>query len=547
MPGFLWAQVRAALPLSLEQFPADPGPEVDDSVAWCVREAAVCLYGGDLERCGRLGQLLMDYGWEKLNARSWQEVSRGWRAVYTYGCLFKALGLCWSPAGGSREEAVRVCDMGLLLGVHIMDNVLGRVIHILQHGDRSPDVPAREGHEGGSVSVMDRLGPDPVSVMDRLEQGPVSAKGRLEHGPVLPGEKHCNSLLADAERLQCGPESSTEQSEHEPVESSENVPVSAWESPEHGRVFPNHKPDYNMLREKPDDEHQKQELPIREKESVESRTSGLGFKGQKRQRNTKGESEPENDLIPEKMHHSLIPAVNLDRAIPKLHCPSLEYFKENFLTSQKPVILEGIVDHWPCMKKWSVEYLQKVAGCRTVPVELGSRYTDTEWSQELMTINDFINRYIRNQQGRTGYLAQHQLFEQISELREDIGIPDYCCLGEGDEDDITINAWFGPSGTVSPLHQDPQQNFLAQIVGRKYVRVYAVDETEKVYPFDSSLLHNTSQVDVENPDTDRFPRFSDAAYQECILSPGQLLFIPVKWWHYIRALDISFSVSYWWS
>lgn len=55
------------------------------------------------------------------------------------------------------------------------------------------------------------------------------------------------------------------------------------------------------------------------------------------------------------------------------------------------------------------------------------------------------------------------------------------------------------------------------------------------------------QVDVENPDLERFPKFAEAPFLSCVLSPGELLFIPVKHWHYVRALDLSFSVSFWWS
>nr|DBA19457.1 TPA: hypothetical protein GDO54_015293 [Pyxicephalus adspersus] len=291
---------------------------------------------------------------------------------------------------------------------------------------------------------------------------------------------------------------------------------------------------------------------VHQEESQETTVGQQGLMPRRQKRpidDVKEEWKPEagNSKIPEKIPRPLTPILNVGTTVPILHCPSLEHFRENFLITEKPVILEGVIDHWPCMKKWGVEYIQQVAGCRTVPVELGSRYTDEEWSQKLMTVNEFVNKFILDQPARMGYLAQHQLFDQIQELKEDIGIPEYCCLGEGDEEDITINAWFGPAGTVSPLHQDPQQNFLAQIVGRKFIRLYSVSETERLYPFDSTLLHNTSQVDIENPDLEKFPMFRQAVYQECILSPGQILFIPVKWWHYVRALDISFSVSFWWS
>ncbi|EHB06321.1 JmjC domain-containing protein 5, partial [Heterocephalus glaber] len=251
--------------------------------------------------------------------------------------------------------------------------------------------------------------------------------------------------------------------------------------------------------------------------------------------------------------HISAPDVQLERAVPRLHRPSLQHFRKHFLLPGRPVVLEGVADHWPCMRKWSVEYVREIAGCRTVPVEVGSRYTDEDWSQTLMTVSEFISKYIESEAGDVGYLAQHQLFDQKIPDKRDISIPDYCCLGSGEEEEITINAWFGPPGTVSPLHQDPQQNFLAQVgvsppgMGRKYIRLYSPQDSEALYPHETNLLHNTSQVDVENPNLEKFPKFAEAPFMSCILAPGEILFVPVKHWHYVRALDLSFSVSFWWS
>lgn len=60
-----------------------------------------------------------------------------------------------------------------------------------------------------------------------------------------------------------------------------------------------------------------------------------------------------------------------------------------------------------------------MAGPRTVPVELGSRYTDHEWSQKLMTVSEFIDKHVlADHHGKAklpkAYLAQHQLFDQVS-------------------------------------------------------------------------------------------------------------------------------------
>lgn len=204
------------------------------------------------------------------------------------------------------------------------------------------------------------------------------------------------------------------------------------------------------------------------------------------------------------------------------------------------------MDFWPAMNehRWSLNYLRKVAGYRTVPIELGSKYTDDTWSQSLTTINEFVDSYILRANKTTGYLAQYQLFQHIPQLQQDIIIPDYCYLGDSDE--IQVNAWFGPGGTISPLHYDPEHNFLSQVVGAKYIRLYDERDSEQVYPHEQELLFNTSRVDVENPDHEKFPLFSSAPYLECILQPGQMLYIPPKMWHYVRSLSTSFSVSFWW-
>ncbi|XP_068630186.1 bifunctional peptidase and arginyl-hydroxylase JMJD5 [Battus philenor] len=259
---------------------------------------------------------------------------------------------------------------------------------------------------------------------------------------------------------------------------------------------------------------------------------------------------PRNDIIkvhmPEEGVKESINDVRNLQLIGILNCPDMETFYKDYIMQEKPVVLENCIDHWPAIEKWKDQnYFLKLAGMRTVAIELGRDYTNTEWTQKLMTIEEFIKNHIFNSNGPIGYLAQYQLFDHIPELKQDIFEPEYCCFSDTNEP-VDINAWYGPQGTLSPLHYDSKRNLLAQVVGKKQIFLFSPKDTDYLYPYEDTLLHNTAQVDPRRPNFEKFPKYKEARPYYCTLSPGQMLYIPPKWWHCVESLSLSFSVSFWW-
>eukprot|EP00898_Chlorokybus_atmophyticus_P003510 jgi/Chlat1/415/Chrsp10S01512 len=240
------------------------------------------------------------------------------------------------------------------------------------------------------------------------------------------------------------------------------------------------------------------------------------------------------------------PHIDPTRSVQVLEsAPSASDFRSRFLKTEMPVIIKGLQKGWPAAEKWnSLQYLDKVLGHRTVPVEIGHANTKS-FHEKAALMSDFIAEYLSSQD-RVAYLAQHPLLSQVPALEADVSVPTLCSEVAGD--DIAVSVWLGTANTRTPLHWDSYENFFAQVQGYKYVRLYARSESMRLYASESKggygAQGNISNVDPEAPDYDKYPTFKDAIYLEVVLGPGDTLFIPGRVWHYVRSLTPSFSVSF---
>ena len=88
----------------------------------------------------------------------------------------------------------------------------------------------------------------------------------------------------------------------------------------------------------------------------------------------------------------------------------------------KPVVIKNLISDWPALQKWDLNYFWMVMAQRTVPIEIGKRYTDADWGQKLLKFEEFLSK-LTNQNEEKVYLAQHPLLEQIPQLENDIIVP----------------------------------------------------------------------------------------------------------------------------
>ncbi|MDB5989391.1 MAG: JmjC domain protein [Herbaspirillum sp.] len=105
--------------------------------------------------------------------------------------------------------------------------------------------------------------------------------------------------------------------------------------------------------------------------------------------------------------------------------------------------------------------------------------------------------------------------------------------------------WLGPAGTVTPLHCDYDDNIFAQIWGAKRVFLSPPHHDEFLYTHEANAVLFGSPFNPEAPDFEKFPLARQATMIECIMQPGELLYVPAGWYHQVRSLTFSLSANRW--
>jgi hypothetical protein len=233
--------------------------------------------------------------------------------------------------------------------------------------------------------------------------------------------------------------------------------------------------------------------------------------------------------------------------IARIEAPPPAVFLRDYVEASRPAILRGLVETWPAFRLWSADYIRERYGDHRVRIGKTHRgmLVHDPW-KGIRLEETGVRRAVDlvSSDGEYGYYVIASLEQYLGPLHGDIALPEYCRGQVGLERRI----WISSAGTGTPLHRDFSENLLAQITGRKRVILYPPHDTPLLYAFPSrSHLPNFSAADAERMEDPRFPLLREAQRIEVAIEPGDMLYLPSRWWHQVRSMQESISVNFWWA
>lgn len=223
--------------------------------------------------------------------------------------------------------------------------------------------------------------------------------------------------------------------------------------------------------------------------------------------------------------------------IPRRPGLSAERFYAEHYAAWQPVVLPGFADDWPA-RRWTPESLAERFGAVEVKVT-DERESDPDYDMHtpahtrVLPLSAFVERIRGVGESNDCYMvAQNRVLEdpKMAPLMADVPFDEAWFRPERWKGCAAL--WLGPAGTVTPLHHDTCNILFVQLYGRKRITLAS--------PLETTLLDGArsmyAAVDPEQHD-------GAVRFKRAVLEPGDAIFLPVGWWHHVRALDVSVSLA----
>ena len=232
--------------------------------------------------------------------------------------------------------------------------------------------------------------------------------------------------------------------------------------------------------------------------------------------------------------------MNLEQ-IPRIGKISKAEFQANYVQPQRPVVIEKLIEDWPAYKKWDLDYINEMAGDKTVPLyddrPISSKYKFNEAHAE-MKMADYIDLL---KKGPTNYrIFLYNLLKEVPAFQKDFNFPD---LGLRFLKQLPM-LFFGGENSKVFMHYDiDYANILHfHFHGKKQCILFPPSESKHLYKVPHALIAR-EDIDFNNPNFDKFPALKNAKGFITELHHGETLYMPEGYWHHMTYLTAGFSMS----
>lgn len=219
-------------------------------------------------------------------------------------------------------------------------------------------------------------------------------------------------------------------------------------------------------------------------------------------------------------------------------------FVRKYVMPMLPVVVTDATAHWRALGLWTPEYFRDRYGATEVLID------KKPWK-----LRDYMEALLASTPSSPAPYLRNVLLEKwLPEAMPDISPLPRCIAPNWLDSRLfpsrdslrALEIYIGAAGAKFPvLHYDALHThaFLMQIYGTKRYVAYPPEQGACFYPKSGIESNKSSIEDLEHPDLARFPLFAKATPIVFDLHPGETLFVPAGWWHTVKILTHSITIS----